>query len=133
MGLIFMTSQFFIIAQSGAEEKKADNPETTPQLYINVPPFAVTMYHKGRPKGNMTITMLIQIAEGEKHTAATRILPRLSNAYLMEANRLAHDYFDVTRPVNIGILGETFQIATNRTLGHKEARVLISDVVVNKR
>ncbi|MCF6216130.1 MAG: hypothetical protein L3J58_08140 [Emcibacter sp.] len=126
-------SQFLILAQTGAEEKKTENSEATPQLYINVPPFAVTMYHKGRPKGNMTITLLVQFAEDEKHAAATKILPRLSNAYMMEASRLSHNYFDVTRPVNIGILGDTLQMATNRTLGHKEARVLISDVVINKR
>jgi len=145
MGVFFITSQFIILAlftiltqftilnSHAAEEEKAEDLEAATQMYIHVPPVAVTMYHRGRPKGNMTITLLVKLVNDEKRATATKSLPRLSSAYMMEAGRLSHDFFDVTRPVNVGMLGDALQLATNRTLGHKEARVLISDVIINKR
>jgi len=98
-----------------------------------VPPLAVPMYHKGRIRGNMTVTLLVKLVDEEKRDLARKYLPRLSSAYVMETNRLSHDYFDVTRPVNVAMLGDALQKVTNRLLGHKDARVLIASVIVNKR
>ncbi len=114
-------------------KEKADNGELTKENYIAVPPIVATMYHKGRPKGNVTVTLLIKLTDSEKRATAKKYLPRLNSAFVMEANRLAHDYFDIRRPVNVAMIGDAFQLVTNRTLGHRQARVLISDVVINKR
>ncbi|VAV87687.1 hypothetical protein MNBD_ALPHA02-938 [hydrothermal vent metagenome] len=116
-----------------SEEKKEDGEEASREDYIKVPPVIVTMYHKGRPKGNMTITLTLKVTDSEKHATAVKYLPRLSNAYIMESSRLSHDYFDVKRPVNIRMLADALQGVTNAVLKHKEARVLISDVIVNNR
>ncbi len=113
------------------EEKKADS-EATKESYINVPPLVVTMYHKGRPKGNMTVSVLVKLVDSEKRAMARKYLPRLNSAYVIEASRLSHDYFDVNQPVSVALLGDAFQIITNRVLGHQQARVFISDVIVNK-
>ncbi len=120
-------------AEKTEAKEKTDNSELTKESYINVPPIVATMYHKGRPKGNITVTILVRLTDSDKRATAKKYLPRLSNAYVMEANRLAHDYFDINRPVNVAMIGDAFQLVTNRTLGHQQARVLISDVIVNKR
>ncbi|VAW00234.1 hypothetical protein MNBD_ALPHA01-2406 [hydrothermal vent metagenome] len=120
-------------SEEKADAKEADNGELTKENYIAVPPIVATMYHKGRPKGNITVTLLIKLTDSEKRATAKKYLPRLNSAFVMEANRLSHDYFDIRRPVNVAMIGDAFQLVTNRTLGHKQARVLISDVVVNKR
>lgn len=115
-----------------SEDKKPDSTLVT-DAYISVPYFSVTMYHKGRPKGNMTVKMSLKLQDSDKRQAAERFMPRLTNAYVMEANRLSHGYFDVKRPVNIAMLGDAFQLVTNRVLHHKDAQVLISEVVVNQK
>ena len=118
---------------ANASEAPKDTGEETKESYVKVPPFTVTMYHKGRPKGTMTITMLVKVTDDEKQATARKYLPRLNSAYVMEASRLSHDYFDVKQPINVPMLGDAFQLVTNRVLGHHEAHVLISDVIVNNR
>jgi len=133
LGVCFIIFQAALWDHAIAAEEKSDVAAATKEMYIAVPPVVVTMYHKGRPKGNMTVTMLLKLADKDKRATARKYLPRLSSVYMMEANRLSHDYFDVTRPVNVAMLGDAFKLVTDRTLGHKEARVLISDVIINKR
>lgn len=130
LGVLFMIPAPVIFGHANASEEKKDDGELNKESYINVPPFVVTMYHRGRPKGNMTITVLVKLVDSEKRAIAVKNLPRLNNAYLIEASRLSHDFFDVKRPVNVAMLGDAFQIATNKLLGHKESHVLISDVIV---
>lgn len=138
LGLIIAASQSLISGvtdisgQAYASEEAKEGGELDREIYVKVPPLAVPMYHKGRPKGNMTITLLIKVQDSEKRAKAIKFLPRLSSAYVIEANRLSHDYFDVNRPVNVAMIGDSFQIATNRILGHKEAKVFLSDVVIQK-
>jgi len=140
LGLISMVSPSLVpgitglsgLANASEEAKEEGGGELDREIYVKLPPLAVPMYHKGRPKGNITITLLLKIQDSEKRAKALKILPRLSSAYVMEANRLSHDYFDTNRPVNVAMIGDSFQIATNRILGHKEAKVFLSDVVVQK-
>lgn len=115
-----------------AEEYQSETSLAT-DAYISVPYFSVTMYHKGRPKGSMTVKVSLKLQDSDKREAATRFMPRLTNAYVMEANRLSHGYFDVKRPVNVAMLGDALQAVTNRVLHHKDAKILISEVVVNQR
>lgn len=115
-----------------AEEHK-DDAELTNEIYIDIPPVTVTMYHKGRPKGNMTVKAKLKVIDEGKRALAQKYLPRLSNAYVIESNRLSNAFFDVNRPVNIVLLGNSLQKSTDKILGHADARLLISDVVVNKR
>ena len=134
LGALFFIPAFMAPTSAFAsEEKKEDHGGASHEDYIKIPPVIVPMYHKGRPKGNMTITLMLKVTDSEKHDTAVKYLPRLSSAYVMESSRLSHDYFDVKRPVNIGMLGDALQVVTNAVLKHKDARVLISDVIVNKR
>jgi len=133
LALILMMPEVIIFGQVAASEEKAPEGDAGKESYIHVPPLAVTMYHKGRPKGNMTVTVLIKLVDSEKRAVAVKYLPRLNSAYVMEASRLSHDYFDVMRPVSVAMLGDAFQLVTNKLLGHREARVLISDVIVYKK
>lgn len=131
---LFFTATLCVhLPMAAAEEEKKDDGKLTEEIYIPVPSLAVVMYHKGRPKGNMTVRTTLRLVDGEKRALAAKMMPRLSNAYMLEASRLSHDFFDVYRPVNVALLGDVLQKATNRVLGHKEARILIADVVVNKR
>lgn len=132
LALIIIMSGPIVYGNAMASEAKKDDSEITKESYIKVPPFVVTMYHRGRPKGNMTITMLVKLTDSEKRATAWKYLPRLNSAYVIEASRLSHDYFDVNRPVSVAMLGDSFQLVTNKVLGHRLARVLISDVIVNK-
>lgn len=132
MAMIILMAGFMSSGPAVAEEDKGDG-ESTEESYIAVPPLVVTMYHKGRPKGNMTVTVLVKLVDGDKRAVARKSLPRLTSAYVMEASRLSHDYFDVNRPVSVPMLGDAFQLVTNQLLGHRQARVLISNVIVNKR
>ncbi|WP_417623887.1 hypothetical protein [Paremcibacter congregatus] len=122
-----------VTALPATAEGKKDSGALTEEIYLTIPPYAVTMYHKGLPKGSMTIRASLRVVDGKKRAQAQKYMPRLSNAYLIETNRLSHDYFDVTRPVSVAALGDTLQIATNRVLGHEDAKLLISDVSINKR
>ncbi len=124
---------FMLIEQAGAAEAKKSDDDLTKAIYIKVPPLSVTMYHRGRPKGSMTVTLLIKLADNKKRATAYKYLPRLSSAFVIEASRLSHDFFDINRPVDVAMLGDAFQQVTNRLLGHREARVLLSDVTVYKR
>lgn len=130
--LISMIALSFPKTLQASEEKKSDN-QVNQEVFIKVPPLTVTMYHRGRPKGNMTITLWVKLVDSDKRATAQIFLPRLSSAYVIEASRLAHDFFDVTRPVNVTMLADSFQIVTNNLLGHKEAKVLMADVIVSRR
>ncbi|MCF8473314.1 MAG: hypothetical protein K9G26_01350 [Emcibacter sp.] len=136
--LTLIFSGFFITAQAMASEEEKPKKEEEAEghiseIYIAVPPLAVSMYHKGRPKGNMTITVVVKLENEEKREMARKYVPRLSSAYVMEASRLSYNYFDVYKPVNVAMIGDAFQRVTNSLLRHNEARVFVSDVIVNKR
>ncbi|HRW29470.1 MAG TPA: hypothetical protein P5227_05710, partial [Emcibacteraceae bacterium] len=74
-----------------------------------------------------------KIDDSEKRAEAVKILPRLKNAYMQETLKLALNFFDIDRPVNANLLSRSLQNATNIVLKHDKARVLISDVAVQKR
>ncbi|PCI46745.1 MAG: hypothetical protein COB49_08055 [Alphaproteobacteria bacterium] len=133
MALVVIFAPSAVSGHAMASEEEKTDDEATKESYIKLSPFVVTMYHRGRPKGNMLITVLVKLVDSEKRETARKYLPRLNNAYVMEASRLSHGYFDVTRPVNVAMLGDAFQLATNKILGHRQARVLISEVIVNQK
>lgn len=116
-----------------AAADKAEDAELTHEVYIDIPPFSVTMYHRGSPKGNLTITVRLKVVDKDQRAMARKYLPRLNNAYVLAANRLSHDYFDIKRPVNVAMLGDAFQRSTDRILGHDGAKLLIADIVVYQR
>jgi len=116
-----------------AAADRAEEAELTNEAYIDIQPFSVTMYHRGSPKGNVTITAKLKVTDKDQRAMAQKYLPRLNNAYVMAANRLSHDYFDIRRPVNVAMLGDAFQRSTDKILGHDEAKVLIADIVVYQR
>lgn len=133
LGLMVMMTEIMIPEKLMASEGKKPDGLVNQEVFIEVPPLTVTMYYRGRPKGNMTVTLVVKLADSKKRATAYLFLPRLSSAYVIEASRLAHDYFDVTRPVNVAMLGDSLQVVTNRVLGHKEAKVLVSDVIISNR
>lgn len=133
IGLLVTLSQTMIVDQAKASEVKKEESGLSRESYVNVPPFVVTMYHNGRPKGNMTITVLVKVVDSEKRATARKYLPRLNSAYVMEASRLSHDYFDVRRPVNVAMLGDALQAVTNKVLGHRQSQLFISNVIINNR
>ena len=133
LGFLFTLHGITFTGQAVASEEAKEGEKADENIHITIPPIITAMYHKGRPKGNITIVMLLKVEDSEKRATALKYLPRLNNAYIMEASRLAHGYFDISRPVNIGILGDSFQRVTNRILGHTEAHLLISDVSINKK
>jgi len=133
MALIIILSGSAVSGSAVASEEKKPESENAREHYIKVPPIVIIMYHRGRPKGSMVINVLVKLSDSEKRATAQKYLPRLNSAYLMEASRLSHDYFDITRPVNVAMLGDSFQQVTNKILGHRQAQVLISDVIVNKK
>ena len=102
--------------------------------FLPISPISVAMYNKRqRPNGTMTVIMQLQIEDGEQRTEAEKILPRLTNAYMQETLKLAMNFLDVNRPININMLSRVLQGVTNRILRHEHARVLIGDVAVQKR
>jgi len=118
---------------TGPAAAPAEDAELTHEVYVDIPPFSVTMYHRGAPRGSLTITARLKILDKDQRAVARKYLPRLNNAYVMAANRLSHDYFDVSRPVNVAMLGDAFQRRTDKILGHDGAKVLIADVAVYQR
>ncbi len=131
MGVIALITPINNIQNLYASEQK-EHSDQSDNILLLIPAFAVPMYSKNRPKGNITITVSLQIPDEEKRAQAQKYMPRLSSAYVMEANRLSHGYFDVNRPVNVGMLGDNLQLVTNRVLGHKLAKLFISNAIVNK-
>lgn len=131
--LVMMAGSGLISDNAQASDEKPAGGELTLEAYLEAPPIIVTMYHRGRPKGNMTITLKIKLVDDDKRAQARKYMPRLSSAFVMEASRLSYDYFDVNQPVNIALLGDSFQQVANRILGHGEAQILINDVVVRKK
>jgi len=114
-----------------AEEAPSD--EEAIVAYIIVPPYSVSMFHKGRPRGTLTVSVQLRILDTENRKAAEKFMPRLSNAYVMETTRLAIDFFDVNRPVNLMILGDSLQRVTNKILGHDQSQILIANAIVQKK
>lgn len=119
-----------LVAQA-SEEAASDEEIIT--AYITVPHFSVSLYHRGRPRGSMTISVKMRISDDDKRAKALKYLPRLSNAFVMEATRLSIDFFDVNRPINLEMLGNGLQKVANKILGHADSQVLIANVIVNKR
>lgn len=129
----FLILVFFSLAGIPAMASEEKKPDTGLMSYIEVPPFVVTMYRRGRPKGNMTVLARLKLDDDEKFTMAKKYLPRLNSGYVIETSRLSHDYFDVERPVSAVVLGNALQVVTNRILGHNDARLLISNIIVQKK
>ena len=115
-----------------AEEKK-DQGELGEEIYLPVAPVIVTMFTQGRPGGVLTVSSQLKITDPDKRAEAHKLMRRLVSAYTEETNRLALKYFDINKPINVALLSKVYQRATNRVLKHKEAHILISNVVVQKR
>ncbi|WP_417316678.1 hypothetical protein [Emcibacter sp.] len=132
----FILLLFFAVAVpfSGiAEEKKGEGQQLGEEVYVPVSPVIITMFSRGRPGGVLTVSSQLKITDPEKRMDASKQMRRLVSAYTQETNRLALKYFDINEPINVALLSRVYQRATNRVLKHKEAQVLISNVVVQKR
>lgn len=120
------------LAASSAPEKK-DTPEDVSE-FVAIPPISVAMYNKRkRPAGTMTVMMQLQIPDEGHRAEASKIMPRLTNAYMTQTLNLARNFFDINKPVNANMLGRSLQNATNQILKHDKARVLIGDIAIQKR
>lgn len=116
-----------------ASEKKEGHEVSEMETYLAIPPVVVPMYRRGRPKGSLTIVARLKIDDTQQREEAAKIMPRLSDAYLQTANKLALSHFDLKRPVKISVISKAFQRNTNKVLGHHDALLLISNVDVHKR
>ncbi len=110
-----------------------DNGDLGEEIYLMVPPVNISLFDHGRPAGILTISVQLKVVDAKKRAEALRQMPRLSDLYLRKANRLSLEYFDINRPINVALLTRVYQQATDRLLKHGDARVLISNVVVQKR
>ncbi|WP_321395357.1 hypothetical protein [Emcibacter sp.] len=133
--LRLIISIFFILAVpcSVFAEEEHNQGELGEEVYLPVSPVIVTMFSQGRPAGVLTVSSQLKITDSGKRADAQKQMRRLVSAYTEETNRLVIKYFDINRPVNVALLGKVFQRATNRVLKHKEAQILIANVVVQKR
>ncbi|WP_138381027.1 hypothetical protein [Luteithermobacter gelatinilyticus] len=113
--------------------KPQDNGNLGEEIYLMVPPVNISLFDHGRPAGILTISVQLKVVDAKKRAEALRQMPRLSDLYLRKANRLSLEYFDINRPINVALLTRVYQQATDRLLKHGDARVLISNVVVQKR
>ena len=120
------------ISANASSAPKSDAKEEVGE-FLPVPPISVAMYNKRkRPNGTMTVQMQLQIEDHDQRTQAEKV-PRLTNAYMQETLKLAMNFLDVNRPVNVNMLSRILQNVTNKVLKHDRARVLIGDVAVQKR
>jgi len=128
--LSFFISHTAMAANSSSEEEA---PEDISE-FVEIPPISVAMYNKRkRPAGTMTVLMHLKIDDTEQRAEARKVMPRLTGAYMQETLKLALNFFDINRPINVNILSRSLQNATNMVLKHDQARVLIGDVAVQKR
>lgn len=134
--ILFMalTAFFFSSAVSTAASAPEKEEVVVVGEFLPIPPISVAMYNKRkRPSGTMTVIVQLKIEDEDQMTEAMKIIPRLTNAYMQETMKLALNFFDVNRPVNANILSRTLQNVTNKVLKHKNARLLIGDIAVQKR
>jgi len=117
-----------------APPPKEEKEEELESEFVPVPPISVAMYNKRkRPAGTMTVQMQLKIDDKDQRAEAQKFMPRLTSAYMQETLKLAMNFFDINKPINANILGRSLQNATNKVLKHKQARVLIGDIAIQKR
>jgi flagellar basal body-associated protein FliL len=128
----------FLMLPSNAYANSAPKPEKTVNEEVNVflpiEPISVAMYNsRKRPKGTMTVQLQLKIDDNDQRSEATKLMPRLRNAYMQETLKLALNFFDIDKPVNANLLSRTLQSATNIVLKHDQAKILVSDIAIHKR
>ncbi len=117
--------------QSSPTEHDAAEEESE---FVSIPPISVAMYNKRkRPAGTMTVQMQLRIENEDQRAQARKIMPRLKSAYTQQTAQLAANFFDISRPVNANLLGNSLQKTTDSLLKHGDARVLIGDIAVHRR
>ena len=111
---------------SGKEKKEETDGGSEP--YIELPTLTATAIRAGGRRGVLTVQATLNIPDPVKRAKATKLLPRLMDAYVTALQAWAYQMIPGSTP-NIDLMSRAMQQATDRVMG-PGARVLLGGVMI---
>lgn len=112
--------------------RAADNMSLGEPRYVFLEPVVVSVMRDARVRGLLTVDVGLEVRDADTREEIERAMPRLRDRYIQALTYLASNRIDVSRPVDVGALGDMLQSVTDSVLGAKAARVLVSGATVRR-
>ena len=100
--------------------------------HIALEPMTVSVFRDARTRGLLTVNVSLELADADARERVLAVMPRLQDQFVMALTRLAANRVDVRRPLDIDGLAGVLQLAADRTIGAKTARVLVEGATVRR-
>jgi len=113
-------------SEHGEGEKAPESP------YIKLSDLNVTIFSDRRVRGIMTVALSLEVTEADKHEEVTARQPLLQDAYFRAMTRYAGTRTDLDSPLNIPQISAMLQHQTDKVLGGRFAKILISAAAIRK-
>lgn len=129
--------RFFLVAAVAAfvatsALANGKEPELGEPRHIALEPMTVSVFRDARIRGLLTVNVSLELADIDDRERVLAVMPRLQDQFVMALTRLAANRVDVRRPLDIDGLAGVLQLAADRTIGAKTARVLVEGATVRR-
>lgn len=113
-----------------ASEKKAEGKEGDGNPFLELPTLTATAIRPDGRRGVLTVQATLRIPDAEKRLKATKLMPRLKDAYVSSLQIWAYQMVPGSLP-NVILMTQSLQKATDRVLGPGNgATVLLGGVMM---
>ncbi len=133
LGLVWAVHAFTtasITPAYAASEEVGKGEAVSPHIALNG--LTVSVFRNARVRGMLSVDVTLELNDPSKREDIEKIMPRLRDQYIMALTRLASNRIDIDRPLDLSMITQTLQTATNKTIGAQTARVLIGNASVRR-
>lgn len=124
---VVLTAMFMALPARAADGLALGEPR-----YVVLEPVVVSIMRDARVRGLLSVDVGLEVRDADTREDIEKALPRLRDRYIQALTYLASNRIDVTRPVDVGALGDMLQSVTDSVLGASAARVLVSGATVRR-
>jgi len=125
--LIFLLALGPLQAAPAEEQAESQGP-----IFVEVPPVSVPLVRGSYMHGRVYVRLNLGVDSAEARAAVEKRLPRLEAAYLSRMSALAQYQIDPDKAVEVPILAQALQQATDRVLDPGMAEVFIQEAGVRR-
>ncbi len=131
LAVLLGLTALLVLGTPSAMAAEAEAPETSDQ-YIKITPLNISIIQESRIRGILQVEINLDVPNETLHERALMLYPRLQDAYMLALRFYATNHLKVSHLPNVEQITHVLQTVTNDVLKQPGARVLLSQVMIQR-
>lgn len=132
-GLGLVVSPAWAQPSAGNDASREQQRLTSADSYVPLPTLSTGVISNGRARGTLVVDVGVDVPNATLRARAQAMQPRLVDGLRTALSTFAGAYYRQGTAPDVETLGRLMQSAVNRTLGSDGARLLLANVIFQRR